>query len=300
MWGELAPPTAPQERLCQGHGDPIGVVKHSLGRRRPAPPAPLAGDRARRRGFEMGKLDGRVALITGAARGQGEAEARLFVELGAKVAVSDILDDQGRAMTADLGDDALYVPLDVTSEVAWETAVRTVTERFGRLDILVNNAGIAPFAPLLHTTLDDYRRVIDVNQVGVFLGMRTAAPAMTSGGSIVNISSVEGLEGTPGLLAYGASKFAVRGMTKVAAMELALQRIRVNSIHREFGASLMLPRIPLGRMAKASEVADLAAFLASEESRYITGAEFTIDGGLTAGNYFPMDQAPQNVAPAVT
>ncbi len=262
----------------------------------------------------MGKLDGRVALITGAARGQGEAEARLFVELGAKVAVSDILDDQGRAMTADLGDDALYVPLDVTSEVAWETAVRTVTERFGRLDILVNNAGIAPFAPLLHTTLDDYRRVIDVNQVGVFLGMRTAAPAMTSGGSIVNISSVEGLEGTPGLLAYGASKFAVRGMTKVAAMELALQRIRVNSIHpgfvdtpmldipmfREFGASLMLPRIPLGRMAKASEVADLAAFLASEESRYITGAEFTIDGGLTAGNYFPMDQAPQNVAPAVT
>lgn len=169
----------------------------------------------------MGKLDGRVALITGGARGQGEAEARLFVELGAKVAVSDVLEKEGRAVAADLGDDAVFLPLDVTSETAWEKAVGSVVERFGRLDVLVNDTGIVVFAPPLQTSLDDYRRVVEIIQVGVFLGMRTVAPAMAPDGSIINISSIDGLVGTPGLVAYVASKFAVRGMTKVAAMELA-------------------------------------------------------------------------------
>ncbi|HVW34118.1 MAG TPA: glucose 1-dehydrogenase [Acidimicrobiia bacterium] len=251
----------------------------------------------------MGKLDGRVALITGAARGQGEAEARLFVELGAKVALTDVLEEQGRAVAADLGDDAVFLPLDVTSETDWEKAVPAVVERFGRIDVLINNAGIAPMAPLVHTSLEMYRRVVEVNQVGVFLGMRTVAPAMTSGGSIINISSIDGIIGTPGLLAYTASKFAVRGMTKAAALELGPLSIRVNSVHpgaietpmlrdsviEASGAlDMLLPRIPLGRTAEASEVADLVAFLASDESRYCTGTEFVVDGGMIAGTFFPM------------
>ncbi|MGH8991443.1 MAG: glucose 1-dehydrogenase [Acidimicrobiia bacterium] len=249
----------------------------------------------------MGKLDGKVALITGGARGQGEAEARLFVELGARVAVADILEDEGRAVAADLGDEAMFVPLDVTSEAAWEKAVGSVTERFGGLQVLINNAGIVSFAPLLGTTLEDYRRVIDVNQVGVFLGMRAAAPAMRAGGSIINISSIDGLVGMPFLTAYVASKFAVRGMTKCAAIELAGLGIRVNSIHPGavdtpmvadmLGAAgaldMFLPKIPLGRLAESADVAHLAAFLASDESSYCTGSEFVVDGGLTAGITLP-------------
>src|SRR5581483_10167710 len=137
-----------------------------------------------------------------------------------KVALTDVREEEGRAVAAELGDDAVFFPLDVTSETEWEKTVPAVIERFGRVDILVNNAGIAPVAPLFQTSLDMYRRVVDVNQVGVFLGMRTVAPAMTSGGSIVNISSIDGLIGTPGFLAYVATKFAVRGMPKAAALEL--------------------------------------------------------------------------------
>lgn len=251
----------------------------------------------------MGKLEGRVALITGSARGLGAGMAQRFVELGAKVAVSDVLDEEGEKVAAGLGHDATFIPLDVTSEQGWERAVATVTGHFGGLDVLVNNAGVVLMALIVETELADFRRVVEINQTGVFLGMRAAAPVMRPGSAIVNISSVDGLVGTPGLIAYVASKFAVRGMTKVAAMELAGRGITVNSIHpgtvdtpmlndplvAESGAlDLIMGRIPLNRVAHPNEVADTAAFLASEESRYCTGSEFTIDGGLTAGTYFPM------------
>ena len=250
------------------------------------------------------RLQGRVALITGAARGQGEAQARLFREQGARVALGDVREGDGQAVARDLGEDAFFVRLDVTSEADWEHAVARTVERFGALNVLVNNAGIVHFAPMLETSTADFERVVAVNQTGVFLGMRTAAPAMTSGGSIVNISSIEGLAGTPGLCAYVASKFAVRGMTKVAALELAPRGIRVNSIHpgvidpgmlKEDPAvqatgtrarELLLARIPMNRFGAAAEVAALAAYLASDESSYSTGAEFVVDGGMLAGTFF--------------
>ena len=251
----------------------------------------------------MGKLDGRVALITGAAQGQGEAAARRFVSLGAQVAVTDIDGERGAAVAADLGEAAVFLSLDVTSEADWEKTVSAVLEHFGRLDVLVNNAGIAVVAPLVDTSLELFRRMVDINQVGVFLGMRAVAPVMAPGGSIVNISSVEGLAGMPGLTAYVASKFAVRGMTKVAALELAPLGIRVNSVHpgvvdtrmahdpgiESSGAmDRLLERVPMGRRAQPSEIADLVAFLASDESRYSTGAEFVADGGMTAGTFLSL------------
>jgi 3alpha(or 20beta)-hydroxysteroid dehydrogenase len=250
----------------------------------------------------MGRLDGRVAIITGAARGQGEAEARLFVQEGAKVVVTDVLEEEGRAVAADLGDSAVFVPNDVTSEDDWQHAVAQTLDRFGAVDVLVNNAGILHVAPLLQTSTQDFQRVVDVNQTGVFVGMRTVAPAMGEGASIVNVSSIDGIVGTPGLCAYVATKFAVRGMTRVAAMELAPLGIRVNSIHPGAIATPMLDdpapaavgmlelvkaKIPMNRVAAPSEVATLAAYLASNESSYCTGSEFVVDGGMLAGTYFP-------------
>jgi 3alpha(or 20beta)-hydroxysteroid dehydrogenase len=251
----------------------------------------------------MGRLDGKVALITGAARGQGEAEARHFVEEGAKVAITDVLTDQGEAVAKELGDSATFIPLDVTSEDEWASAVETAVSELGGLDVLVNNAGIATFAPITETTAEAYRRTIDVNQVGVFLGMKAVVAAMSGngGGSIINISSIDGLIGTQGAIAYSAAKFAVRGMTKTAALELGVLGIRVNSVHPgiietpmvEAGElkaliSLFAERVPLGRTAQPEEVAKLVAFLASDESGYCTGAEFTVDGGITAGPYFEL------------
>lgn len=252
----------------------------------------------------MGKLDGKVALITGAARGQGEAEARLFVEEGARVVMADVLDGEGQVVAKDLGDAARYCHLDVTSEVGWTAAVEVATSEFGRLDILVNNAGILRLSPLVSTTIDDYMAVINVNQVGVFLGMRAVIPAMAANrsGSIVNISSIDGLVGMAGSVAYVASKFAVRGMTKVAALELGSLGIRVNSIHpggvdtpmvHMEGLDpatldqMMAQRVPLGRIGRPIEIAQLAAFLASDESSYSTGSEFVSDGGMTAGFGLP-------------
>jgi 3alpha(or 20beta)-hydroxysteroid dehydrogenase len=244
-----------------------------------------------------GRLQGLVALITGGARGMGEAEARLFVAEGARVIIADVLVAEGEALAKELGDVACFVTLDVTEESGWEGAVRDVIERFGRLDILVNNAGIAHLAPLERTTLDDYLRVIMVNQVGVFLGMRAVIPAMRKGGSgsIINVSSIDGLAGSPMATSYVASKFAVRGMTKVAALELARAGIRVNSIHPGGVRTPMLnmgsvdlgelveAKIPMQRLAAPIELARLALFLASDESSYCTGSEFVADGGLTAG-----------------
>ena len=244
----------------------------------------------------MGRLQNKVAVITGAARGQGEAEARLFAGQGGNVVLTDVLDDTGEAVAADIG--ATYIHLDVCDEAAWQTVTASVIEQYGRIDILVNNAGIFLSASLLETTKADYQRVIDVNQVGVFLGMKTIAASMKeigNSGSIVNISSLAGIEGTRNCTAYGASKWAVRGMTKVAALELGKFNIRVNSIHpglidtdmmqevpyiQAGKLDRVLKSIPLGRTARADEVAQMALFLASDESSYCTGSEFTIDGGI--------------------
>jgi 3alpha(or 20beta)-hydroxysteroid dehydrogenase len=249
----------------------------------------------------MGTLSGKVALITGAARGQGKAEASRFVEEGAQVLVADVLGNEARDVAAGLGDAAAPVTLDVSSESSWAAAIEQAHAQFGGLDVLVNNAGVLHFSPLAVTSLEDYRRVIDVNQVGVFLGMRAAANRMRDGGSIINISSIEGMIGMPGLVAYGASKFAVRGMTKVAALELAPRGIRVNSINPGVIDTPMIDRpdvqavlgpilasVPLRRAADPNEVADLALYLASDASSYSTGAEFVIDGGITAGKEFPL------------
>ena len=181
----------------------------------------------------MGRLDGKVALITGAARGQGLSEARRFTAEGAAVVLVDVLDDAGRAAAAEIGSAATYHHLDVTDEDQWASIVATVVAAHGRLDVLINNAGIFRLASIGKTSLELYRQVIDVNQVGVFLGMRAVAEQMTGqhSGSIVNISSVAGLQGSKGAIAYVASKFAVTGMTKVAALELAQHGVRVNSVH---------------------------------------------------------------------
>jgi 3alpha(or 20beta)-hydroxysteroid dehydrogenase len=252
----------------------------------------------------MGRLDGKVALISGAARGMGRAEARLFAAEGAKVAVCDVLDAEGRAVAEEIGSSALYQHLDVTRESGWAAAVAATTSAFGKLDVLVNNAGIAESAPLAEMTLESYRRVTEVNQTGVFLGMKAVVEPMTEagGGSILNVSSIDGLVGMNGIMSYVASKWAVRGMTKAAAMELGPRGIRVNSIHPGFIHTSMgsgegvdpaqvhalldayaVQMAPLGRAGRPEEIAELALFLASDESSYSTGSEFVADGGLIAG-----------------
>ncbi|GAA3385101.1 glucose 1-dehydrogenase [Cryptosporangium minutisporangium] len=244
------------------------------------------------------RLEGKIALITGAARGQGAAAARRFVAEGAQVVLTDVLDEDGAKLAADLGDAATYTPLDVSDEGAWEAAADLVRERYGRLDVLVNNAGILHFSALADTTLAEYERVIRINQFGTFLGMRTAVRLMRpGGGSIVNVSSVEGLGGMGLLVAYSASKFAIRGMTKVAAMELGREGIRVNSVHpgavdtpmvsNALGGMTveMAPigkKVALGRVGTPDEIANMVLFLASDESAYCTGGEYVVDGGATA------------------
>ncbi|HEY2089693.1 MAG TPA: SDR family oxidoreductase [Mycobacterium sp.] len=242
------------------------------------------------------RLAGKVALVTGGARGMGAAEARLFVEHGAKVTIADVLDAEGEVLAKELGPAARYVHLDVTDEDAWAAGVDDAVQAFGGLDVLVNNAGIVSLAPIVNTTTQEYLRI-----VGVFLGMRAAIPVMTTAGraSIVNISSIEGIGGTSYAIAYSASKFAVRGMTKVAAIELAPLGIRVNSIHpggvhtpmlNDIGgqemAAMVEASIRMQRLATPEEIAQLALFLASDDSSYCTGSEFVADGGVTAGVLF--------------
>lgn len=242
------------------------------------------------------RLEGKVALITGASRGQGAAAARRFAQEGARVMLTDVLDDQGKELAAELG--AEYCHLDVSSEEDWASAVAVTVETFGDITVLVNNAGILHFSALADTTLADYQRVIGINQVGTFLGMRAVVASMTQagGGSIVNVSSVEGLGGMPYLVAYTASKFAIRGMTKVAAMELGQHGIRVNSVHpgaidtpmvsealgRPIDVSPIGRKLALRRVGQPEDVANVVLFLASDDSAYCTGGEFVVDGGATA------------------
>jgi len=246
----------------------------------------------------MGRLDGKVVLITGGAGGQGLAVARLFTTEGARVVLGDLLDDAGKAAADEIGDAAHYVHLDVTSEEDWGTAIRETTERFGDATVLFNGAGILKFGKIEAMPVAEYMQVVGVNQVGVFLGMRAVFPGMkkAGGGSIINVSSVEGLRGSYGLSAYVASKFAVRGMTKVAASEGGKNGIRVNSIHPGVIDTPMLraqglgdadldslfKSIPSRRAGKPEDIAQMALFLASDESSYCTGAEFIVDGGATS------------------
>ncbi|HTV99755.1 MAG TPA: SDR family oxidoreductase [Streptosporangiaceae bacterium] len=251
----------------------------------------------------MGRLAGKVALVSGSARGMGEATVRAFVAEGAHVVVSDVLDEVGGSVVRELGDSAIYEHLDVTSDDDWRRAVHRASDVFGKLDILVNNAGISGHGTVETTTESEYVDVFRVNQLGVFLGMRAAAPVMKeTGGSIINISSVSGLIGQTGLFAYGASKWAVRGMTKSAARDLGRYGIRVNSVHpagvvTEFlkgnpGMNSMYSRQPIQRRAVISEIVPLIIYLASNESSYATGSEFVLDGGMTSGNDLEAAEAP--------
>jgi 3alpha(or 20beta)-hydroxysteroid dehydrogenase len=243
----------------------------------------------------MERLQYKTAIVTGSARGMGEVEARLFVAEGANVLLCDVRDEQGKAVAAELGGAAAYAHLDVSDEAQWAAAVATAQARFGQLDVLVNNAGVALPGSLLGSSMADYHRTVAVNQTGVWLGIRAAAPALRAagGGSIVNISSAAGLGSSPGLAAYGMTKWAIRGLTKTAAGELAADGVRVNSVHPGLIATEMLADAgippesaivsPLGRFGTAADVAHLVLFLASEESAYCTGGEYSVDGGIFTG-----------------
>lgn len=243
----------------------------------------------------MARLEGKVAIITGAAQGMGASHAKKFIEEGAKVVLTDLNEEKGQALSAELGDNALFIRQNVTSEEDWAHVVAETEKAFGPVSILVNNAGISVAKSILQTTLEEYRRIVEINQVSVFLGMKAVIPSMqkTVGGSIVNISSMNGL--VAGAIGYTDTKFAVRGMTKAAAIECAHYGIRVNSVHPGVIATPMIVQedskalieefaktIPLKRMAESEEVSNMVLFLASEESSYSTGSEFVIDGGLTA------------------
>lgn len=243
----------------------------------------------------MGRLDGKVAIVTGGARGMGASHVRRFVKEGAKVVFTDINAEGAKALEAELGENVKFVQQDVTKADDWKKVIEEAENTFGPVNILVNNAGISMSKSLMEITEEEYRRIIDINQVSVFLGTKAVVPSMqkAGGGSIINISSINGIVG--GAIGYTDSKFAVRGFTKAAALQLAHLGIRVNSVHPGVIETPMVTQgdavevikefakqIPVGRMAQPEEVSNLVLYLASDESSYSTGSEFVIDGGLTA------------------
>ncbi|MEV5835420.1 glucose 1-dehydrogenase [Nocardia sp. NPDC052112] len=245
----------------------------------------------------MGQMEGKVALITGAARGMGEEHVRQFLDEGARVVFGDVLDEKGQALAAELGPDTYFVHHDVTSEDDWRGVVDSAISLFGKVDILVNNAGINKFATIAEQDPNEFRRILDVNLFGYWLGIRTVAPKMSDGGAIVNISSIEGYAGAAGLAAYAASKFGIRGLTKVAARELGPRNIRVNSVHpggivtpmnTEIAPDLdpdvpFVPTLPIARWGRPVEVSRAVIFLASDDASYCSGTEMLVDGGLLTG-----------------
>lgn len=248
----------------------------------------------------MGRLSSKVAIVTGGARGMGEATVRLFVEQGARVVIADVLDELGQALADELGDDAVFVHVDVSQEQDWQRAV-AAAEALGPLNVLVNNAAILLLRAITETTVEDYMKVISVNQVGTFMGIQAVIEPMKAagGGSIINVSSIDGMHSAAGLSAYSSSKWAVRGLTKNAAIELGPYGIRVNSLHpggvftdmggassgisEEDMSKGFYKEFPLPRVGRPDEVAQVSVFLASDEASYCTGSEFLADGGWFAG-----------------
>ena len=242
----------------------------------------------------MGRVAGKIALITGGARGQGAEHARRLVEEGARVVISDIRDEEGQALAASLGEAATYLSHDVSSDIAWREVMAAIRALHGRLDVLVNNAGIAILAGFEETDAAQFEQVFRVNQLGTFLGIKYGAELMKlgGGGSIINIASIGSIRSSPRFVAYASTKWAVRGLNKAAASQYAKSNIRVNIIHpgiidtdwiaahgvtAEMGASAT----PLGRVGLPGDIASAVLFLASDESSFVTGAELTVDGGVT-------------------
>lgn len=250
----------------------------------------------------MGRLQGKVAIITGGARGMGAATVRLFVAEGAKVAIGDLLEAEGQALAAELGDQALYLKHDVTDEASWARLIETTVARFGPIDVLVNNAGVLLFRTIQETSKADFARVLEINLTGGFLGTKLVGAHMLGNGrgSIVNISSVDGMKAANGLGAYCASKWALRGLTKVAAMEYGHRGVRVNSVHpggidtamgnpyaqAKAEVNQRYTMVPMQRVGEPDEVAKTSLFLASDDSSYLCGAEIAVDGGMLTGQYY--------------
>ena len=247
----------------------------------------------------MGRFDGTVALVSGGARGMGASHVRALVGEGAKVVFGDILDDEGKLVAEELGDASVYVHLDVTQSDHWEQAVETAERDYGPIDLLINNAGIVSFGPIDQMPPDEFRRVIDINLTGTYLGMHHAIPSMrrARGGVIINISSTAGLMGYANIGAYTASKWGVRGLTKAAALELGNDGIRVVSVHPGPIRTPMIEGIgddiaasqPIKRVGEPEEVTKMVLFLAADAT-YSTGSEFVVDGGAVLG---PMIDLPE-------
>ena len=247
----------------------------------------------------MGRVDDKVAIITGGAQGMGAADARLLVAEGAKVVIGDILDEKGEALAAELGAAARYVHLDVSDEEQWQAAVDTAVKEFGKVNVLVNNAGIVQVGPLKSLDVEKWNRVLAVNLTGAMLGIKAVLGPMkeAGGGSIINVSSIEGMRGASWVHSYVASKWGLRGLTKSAALELASDNIRVNSLHPGFIRTPMTKHFPddmvsapLGRPGRPEEVATFVVFLASDESSFSTGSEYVVDGG-------PITDVPHRALP---